>query len=86
MASLLPATGGVRVSANMTAVSGNKQNVVIRRGGRQDAVVAIWEGVSLITDEVTQAQAGEIIVTAVMLHAFKILRADGFRKVQSQHA
>ena len=86
LASLMTATGGVRVSANMAAVSGDKQNVVIRRGGRQDAVVAIWEGVSLITDEVTQAKAGEIIVTAVMLYAFKVLRADGFSKVESQHA
>ena len=86
LASLMAATGGVRVSANVTAVSGDKQNVVIRRGGRQDAVVAIWEGVSLITDEVTQAKAGEIIVTAVMLYAFKVLRADGFSKVESQHA
>ena len=86
LASLMTATGGVRVSANMAAVSGDKQNVVIRRGGRQDAVVAIWEGVGLITDEVTQAKAGEIIVTAVMLYAFKVLRADGLRKVESQHA
>ena len=86
LASLMTATGGVRVSANMTAVSGDKQNVVIRRGGRQDAVVAIWEGVSLITDEVSQSKAGEIIVTAVMLYAFKVLRADGFSKVQAQHA
>ena len=86
LASLMAATGGVRVSANVTAVSGDKQNVVIRRGGRQDAVTAIWEGVSLITDEVTQAKAGEIVITAVMLFAFKVLRADGFSKVQSQHA
>ena len=86
LASLMTATGGVRVSANMTAVSGDKQNVVIRRGDRQDAVTPIWEGISLITDEVTQAKAGEIIVTAVMLYAFKVLRADGFSKVQSQHA
>ena len=81
LASLMSATGGVRVSANMTAVSGNKQNVIVRRGGRQDAVTPIWEGISLITDEVTQAQAGEIVVTAVMLYATKILRADGFSKV-----
>ena len=86
LASLMAATGGVRVSANVTAVSGNKQNVIIRRGGRQDAVTAIWEGVSLITDEVSQSKAGEIIVTAVMLYAFKVLRADGFSKVESQHA
>ena len=86
LASLMAATGGVRVSANMTAVSSKKQNVLIRRGGRQDAVTPIWEGVTLITDEVTQAKAGEIIVTAVMLYAFKILRAAGFGKVESQHA
>ena len=86
LASLMTATGGVRVSANMTAVSGDKQNVVIRRGDRQDAVTPIWEGISLITDEVTMAKAGEIVITAVMLYAFKILRADGFKKVQSQHA
>ena len=84
--SLADATGGVRVSANMTAVSGNKQNAIVRRGDRQDAVAPLWEGVTLITDEVSQAQAGEIVVTAVMLYAFKILRADGFRKVESQHA
>ena len=84
--SLADATGGVRVSANMAAVASDKQNAIVRRSGRQDAVVAIWEGVSLITDEVTQAKAGEIIVTAVMLYAFKVLRADGFRKVESQHA
>ena len=86
LASLMAATGGVRVSANVTAVSGNKQNVIIRRGGRQDAVTPIWEGITLITDEVTQAKAGEIVITAVMLFAFKVLRADGFNKVQSQHA
>ena len=86
LASLMAATGGVRVSANVTAVSGDKQNVVIRRGGRQDAVTQIWEGITLITDEVTQAKAGEIVITAVMLFAFKVLRADGFNKVQSQHA
>ena len=86
LASLMAATGGVRVSANVTAVSGNKQNVIIRRGGRQDAVVAIWEGVELVTDNVTQAKAGEIVITAVMLYAFKVLRADGFNKVEAQHA
>ena len=86
LASLMTATGGVRVSANMTAVSGDKQDVVVRRGGRQDAVAPIWEGITLITDEVTQAKAGEIVVTAVMLFAFKVLRADGFNKVEAQHA
>ena len=41
---------------------------------------------TLIPDEITQAQQGEIKVTAVLLYAVKILRADGFAKVEVQHA
>ena len=46
----------------------------------------IWEGVSLIPDEITKAGTGQVVVTAIMLYAFKVLRTDGFYKVQSQHA
>ena len=84
--SLMEATGGVRVSAHVPAVSSNKQNAVIRLGMRRDMVAAIWEGVSLIPDEITKAKSGEIVVTAVMLHAVKILRTGGFYKQQTQHA
>ena len=80
------ATAGVRVSAHVPAVAGNKQNAVIRRGMRRDMVAPIWEGVTLIPDEVTKASNGQIVVTAVMLHAVKILRAAGFYKQQTQHA
>lgn len=83
---LMARTGGVRVSAHVPAVANNKQNAVIRRGMRRDMVAPIWEGVTLIPDEVTKAKSGEIVVTAVMLHAVKILRSDGFYKQQSQHA
>ena len=38
------------------------------------------------TDEVTKAADGEIVLTAVMMYAFKILRKGGFTKIQSQHA
>ena len=40
----------------------------------------IWEGVTLIPDEITKAGTGQIVVTAVMLHAIKVLRSDGFFK------
>ena len=81
------ATGGVRVSGNVTATSNaNKQNGIVRRGSRMDGVAPIWDGVTIITDEVTQAKAGEIVLTAVMLYAFKVLRAGGFVKVQAQHS
>ncbi len=83
---LMEITGGVKVSAHVPAVASNKQNAVIRRGTRRDMVAPVWEGVTLIPDEVTKAANGQIVVTAVMLHAVKLLRADGFYKQQTQHA
>ena len=83
---LMAKTGGVKVSAHVPAVAGNKQNVAVRLGLRRDMVAAIWDGVTIIPDEVTKAKGGQIVITAVMLHAIKILRADGFYKQQTQHA
>ena len=83
---LMEITGGVKVSAHVPDASSNKQNALIRLGMRRDMVAPIWEGVTLIPDEVTKAGSGEIVITAVMLHAIKILRADGFYKQQTQHA
>ena len=84
--SLTAALGGVKVSAHVPAVSGNKQNAVIRLGMRRDMVAALWENVALVPDEVTLIKKGQIQITAIMLHAVKILRADGFHKQQTQHA
>ena len=76
----------VKVSAHVPAVASTRQNAVIRLGMRRDMVAPIWEGVTLIPDEVTLAKKGQIQITAVMLHAIKILRTAGFYKQQSQHA
>ena len=83
---LMSVTGGVRVSAHVTAAASNKQNAIVRLGLARDMVVPIWEGISLIPDEITKADTGEIVITAVMLYAAKILRSDGFYKQQTQHA
>ena len=84
---IMELTGGVRVSAHVPAVANDKQNVVVRRGGSVNAVAPIWEGVTLIPDEITKAKKGEIVVTAVMLHAVKVLRtAGGLVKQQVQHS
>ena len=83
---LMSMTGGVRVSAHVTNPSSERQNNIIRLGMRRDMVAPIWEGVTLIPDEVTLAANGQIKVTAVMLYAVKILRAAGFYKQQAQHA
>ena len=83
---LVQLTGGVRVSKHVPAVVGNKQNVLIRLGNRRDYVAPVWGGVTLIPDEVTKAANGQIVLTAVLLHAVKLLRSGGFYKQQTQHA
>ena len=80
-------TGGVKVSAHTPALSNaNKQNCVIRLGMRRDMVAPIWEGLSLIVDEITKAANGQIVITAVMLYAVKVIREAGFYKQQVQTA
>ena len=77
-------SGGVRVSAHVPAASSNRQNAVVRLGMRRDMVQPLWNGVTLITDEVTLSGKGEIEVTAVLLMNTRILRAAGFYKQQIQ--
>ena len=77
---LMTIGGGIKVSPHVPAVSSTKQQTIVRLGARRDAVAGIWQGVTIIPDEITRAKQGEIVVTAVMLAAVKILRADGFYK------
>ena len=44
----------------------------------------MWAAVSIVFDEVTLSSKGEIQITAILLLATKIIRADGFYKQQSQ--
>ena len=86
LARLQSITGGVRVSAHVPAAASNLQNGVIRLGLRRDMVAAIWEGVTLIPDEITKAANGQVVVTAIMLHGIQILRSAGFYKQSTRHA
>ena len=81
-------TGGIRVSAHVPAAAGTpaKQEAVIRLGNNPDMTAPIWENIAIIPDEITKASAGQIVLTAVMLHAVKILRVDGYYKLETQHA
>ena len=79
-------SGGLRVSPHIAAVAGNKQDAIVRLGMRRDAVAPLWQGVALIPDEVTKAATGEIVVTAVLLAAFKVIRSAAFARMQTQHA
>ena len=67
-------TSGVRVSAHVPVPATNRQNVVIRRGMSMTAVAPVWEGITIIPDEVTRAKAGQLVITAIMLYAMKVLR------------
>ena len=83
---LMELTSGVRVSAHVPAPASNRQNAVIRRGMSMTAVAPVWEGITIIPDEVTQAKKGQLVITAVMLYAMKVLRTGaGLVKQGTQH-
>ena len=79
-------SGGVRVSANVPAVAGSKQNALVRLGLRADMVAPLWGQISLIPDEITLASKGQVQLTAILLYAVKLLRVGGFYKQQTNHS
>ncbi|WP_419163064.1 hypothetical protein [Candidatus Palauibacter sp.] len=79
-------TSGVRVSPHIAAASGNKQDVIARLGMRMDAQAPVWDGISIIPDEVTEAAKGQVKIHAIMLYNVKVTRADGFKRIQAQHS
>ena len=84
--SIMGKVAGVRVSSHVPAVASNKQELIVARGTAQHVAVAIWNAIDLIEDPFSMAKTGEVILTGRMLHAIKILRPAGFRKVELQHA
>ena len=84
--SLMRASGGVRVGKHIpdAATNNNDQELIAALGNAMNAVAPMWQGVSLIVDQVTKAKEGEIIITAVQLMAVSILRADGFARLAVQ--
>ena len=84
---LMELTSGVRVSAHVPAPATNRQDAVIRRGMSMTAVAPVWEGITIIPDEVTQAKKGQLVITAVMLYAMKVLRTGaGLVKQGTDHS
>ena len=84
--SITSKVAGVRVSSHVPAVASSKEELVVARGTAQHVAVALWEGMDLIEDPFSMAKSGEVILTGRLLHAIKVLRKDGFRKVELQHA
>ena len=68
-------------SANIPDAASNVQSGILAKMGAADgmnAVCPVWEGLKLIRDEVTNSDKGQVQVTAVALHNFKVLRPAGF--------
>ena len=68
-------------SANVPAAASDIQSGILAKMGAADgmnAVCPIWEGLKLIRDEITNADKGQVQVTAVALHNFAVLRPAGF--------
>ena len=79
---LMTIGGGIKVSPHVPALASTKQKAIVRLGARRDAIAGIWAGITIIPDEITRAKQGEIVITAVMLAAVKVLRVDGFFKAE----
>ena len=82
---LMEITGGVKVSAHVPPVASKKQNAVVRLGSSPAMTAPIWEGITILDDQITKAASGQIVITAIMLHSVKILRSAGFYKIETQH-
>ena len=70
--SLISQSGGVRVSSHVPDTSATKQEALVRLGMRRDFVQPVWDSVEIIPDEITAADEGEIIITAVRIIRAKI--------------
>lgn len=70
-------SGGVRVSAHVPAVASKAQLSLFSRGMGY-AVAPTWRAPSVIRDEVTKAESGEVALTILQLFAFQVVRASGY--------
>ena len=72
--------GGVRLSNRIPAASSNIQKAIIRRSnpaGDRVAVMPVWEGLTLIRDEITASKKGEIVITGLLLIGDVIVLRSG---------
>ena len=82
---LMAKSGGLRVHTEVPAVASKRQDAIIAKAlGHTHAVLPVWSAIQLVTDEVTKLQTRIIVLTAIQLFAFKVLRTDGFARVRFQ--
>ena len=79
-------SGGVRVSGHAPAAASKVSDAVTFRGPGGAAVAPIWNGVTIIDDQITGAATGTLKLTAVMLGNFAVLRADQYVRLSFKSA
>ena len=71
--------GGVLVTDNAGAYSGNRQEGLIVKGAaRRNCVGALWNGVQIIRDEVSRARQGEVRMHVIGMWDFAVVRTAGY--------
>ena len=71
--------GGVLVTDNAGAYTGNRQEGLIIKGvGHRNCVGALWSGVQIIRDEVTRAREGEVRMHVIGMWDFAVVRTAGY--------
>ncbi len=72
-------SGGVLVTDNAGAYTGNRQEGLIVKGvGHRNCVGALWSGVQIIRDEVTRAREGEVRMHVIGMWDFAVVRTAGY--------
>ena len=83
--SVMELGGGFRVSANMPANDNNKRaDTLACRGDARAAVAPMWQGVRFIRDEITNANKGQVRLTAIAFWNFAITRKAQYARVNIQ--
>lgn len=81
---LLTNSGGLAASALMPDAKNNvQQGVIARVGVMGNAVAAVWDmaAMTIVRDEYTRANRGEVRLQLNMLWDFRVLRSDGFKRI-----
>ena len=75
-------TAGMRTSAHIPAPASDIQKAIAALAKGGNAVAAMWPGVSLIVDRVTNKKSGRVDLSMVSLWDFKIIREDGYKLLE----
>lgn len=76
-------SGGVRVSAHIPAVASKKQKSLYVAPGIS-TIAPVWQGITLIPDNITKAAEGQFVLNAVMLYGIQVIRAGRIGVVEYQ--